>query len=293
MVHLDPYSQRPDSHVNLTIWLYRNKEASPEPIVRDLPPYEIATIDSEECDLRDAVTKAFSENVAYLHTPQIEFALPDSLLNRQVEKLISGAKPRRLELRYPVVTRFLDRDSEQINSWRARTDTFKSGRLPPYGSPDWKSLWISCDDDRDEDALYSKFRGDANRAFVAMNSWYQQTPTHSVIGAAKDAGLPIILWQKKLCANTGSTLGARNCPFSAQGRSCGQRRFVMQASRTLSGVAFAELPRAIWKARLDAVAESANADHPGHQIAILWDDPSRCPWLKPTPANRYPGTAGA
>jgi vWA-MoxR associated protein C-terminal domain/Trypsin-like peptidase domain len=272
VVHLKPDSPAAIRTFKLDIWRYTDRDADPDPVVIDAGPYGLAAA-------KEAVMDTLEEQVRLPGGRQsvIEFALPDSLLNHPVEEWhITKRIP--VGERYPVVVRIANRESDGISyleQLRDRAKDFRNGAVPPHGSHEWDSLWLTCESrytPKDLNRLLQRGR----IPMVAMTAWHGRK--RAVIRAVKEAGVAVIVWRHKQCtASVCTTLGGDGA--------CPGWQFKEASAGHVAGERLTALPQKILAARL-----AQDDDGHGDQslgIALLWDDPDLIPWVAGSP-YRYP-----
>ena len=272
VIRLDRYGPDPAKQVLLTIWRYPHRDAPARQVSCEPGPHAVRRIEK-------IVTDVLAREIPHLPPgrPMIEFALPDHILDRAVEKWTMNGWP--LGTDYPIVVRFADRHPVEEHAWQSRERQFRSGRLPKQHSPWWADFWIACGDQRDSAQLNGMLQRNGQLPFIAMTAWHHGKPVPRAVAAARHAGAAVIVWQHEPCAD-------RQAGGIPAGK-CRGHRFREAVAEYLSEKRLDQLPEAVWQVRAGAAAKAGNSEYPGHGIAILWDDPDRLPWAD-APRNHPP-----
>jgi hypothetical protein len=272
LIRLDAYGPNPRKKFLLTIWHYSTRNAPAKQIPCDVGPHT-------ERGIEKIVTEVLAREIPNLPParPLIEFALPDYLLDRAVEKWTLGGWP--LGADYPVVVRFAERPRLEQHVWRSRGSQLRSDRLPPNHPELWHELWVACQDPRDIGQLNGILQRNGSLPLIAMTAWHDGKPVPRAVVAARHAGVSVILWRHYQCAvhqSPNDNNAADQCPGS---------RFREALVGYMSDVDIYALPEAIWQLRVGAAGKEDDSEYPGHNIAILWDDPDRFPWADAPPSR--------
>lgn len=186
------------------------------------------------------------------HDWMIEFALPESWLNKAVEQWRAGPRPM---LAYPVVVRDVKRlrpdfrRDQAIQRWavlRQRATT----QPEPVGctnTPTGKQFfhWLNSRED----------------VCVLVHA---QRPTHDQLIGALDAGMPVMVWPRSKCSDT------------VHGE-CAGERLARELTALIAESEPDDLPRLVKRLRAQAMAQPQDQWHCGRRLTLLWDDPARLP----------------
>lgn len=264
LIRLEGYGPNPLKKSLLTVWRYAAGDAPARQVTCDRGPHT-------EREAMRTISAVLSREIPDLPPGplMVEFALPDHLLDRAVETwTVDGWQ---LGVDYQVVLRLANRPRLEQRTWRERSGQLHSGRLPDRDSADWSHVWVKCHDHRSVEQLNAAFRRVGELPFVALAAWCKGAAVPSAMVAARHAGVPVMLWKHSDCADHGADdeNGAGPC----QGL-----RFQDKLASLLAGMELMRLPEAVRQFRAEAASEHEDAEEPGRQLAILWDDPSRFPW---------------
>jgi hypothetical protein len=278
VIRLDRFGPNPAALL-LTIWLFTDGSAAARQVQCDPGPHA-------EQDLEQVITAVLDREIPDLPgKPMIEFALPDHLLDRAVEKWTLEGIP--LGEDYPVVVRFGERAGGSGPAWRSRAGDFHSGRLPSRGSLQWADIWVPCQDPRDKRRHNAAFQSNGGPPLVALTEW-RGKPVPEAVEAARHAGTSVILWQHNPCPGADQPGSTEEHPPAG----CRGSRFQDVLTDQLSAAELSRLPELIWQLRAGIAAGGDGTGRPEQDAAILWDDPVRVPWAG-APPNRPPAPSGA
>lgn len=204
-------------------------------------------IDGLESMLGASADAANSEDIG------LEFVLPMELLNFPVQHLRKKALAGRmvpLAVDHPIVLRSLERlRTPRLHlSWRRRWERSAGKRMRPYWSqPSGSDYFVR---------LTAELSADQHVFSLILSEPPEAgNNAHLEVAAALQAGIPAIVWHRLDCS-------------SSQFR---------DAVRTMvADGALIHLPRRVTELRHDALKlGTTTPGHPGWEIAILWDDPTR------------------
>jgi vWA-MoxR associated protein C-terminal domain/vWA-MoxR associated protein middle region 0/Effector-associated domain 2 len=244
------------SRFQLSVWLWQESTAS-RALARDDRTYSVE-------EIPEVIDRALLECGKLLVADRVELMveliLPHHLLITPVDQwLITSGTPfrRHIGVDYPVVVRSLDRMRATSlpvrNQWHAKWRWLQE---QSSRHPDTAIRWMVVADGRDAERLYRELTGDQP---VCVTWEGPPPPEHqrmdSVLGAAIWAGTPVALW----CREHHSE-GAH-----------------VQLNELLAAGALHRLPEYTQVARAQADDLDDSADHCGHHLSLLWDDPSRLP----------------
>jgi hypothetical protein len=186
---------------------------------------------------------------------EVELLLPTELLHKAVEWWhieLEAPAPTPLCLDYPVVVRSLDRMRAAYrhrvwaNRWRAMW------RHPPGHRLYWGRVHAG---DVDLDQWNARLRDNQDLTTVVLSTSSQHEVGHDELQSALNAGIPVILWDRRIPLEPDAT---------------------HLLARIVQG-APAELPHRIRALRAEAarLPPAERQRHPGRHLALLWDDPNR------------------
>jgi hypothetical protein len=213
------------------------------------PPAEVAA-----SEVRARVEQRMPELLPHVlgQDWMIEFALPESWLNRAVEEWKAGERPM---LAYPVVVRDVERlkpafrQDRAIQRWavlRQRDTTVAES--------------VACADTRTQDQHFYWLTA---RDDICMLIHAEQ-PRRGQLAAALDAGIPVMVWPRSKCAD------------DSHGE-CGGAFFAEEVMRHVSAALPDELPKLVRRLRAQARSEPVGSPHCGQHLILFWDDPARFP----------------
>lgn len=182
----------------------------------------------------------------------IEFALPESWLNRAVEEWRAGTA---LMLAYPVVVRDVERLKPTFRQdWAIRRWTVLRERATALGEP------VGCGNSRtrSEHFYWLTSRED----ICVLVHAEQPRPLH--LTAALEAGIPVMLWQRSKCTHEAHD-------------KCAGELFAGELMRLLKQAHPDDLPRLVRKLRAQARSQPGDQPHCGRKLVLFWDDPARLP----------------
>lgn len=256
MIQIDPDPTDGDTFV-LSHWRQWHAQA--------WQPHRLGDCPVRRRDLEAEVDRLISEleielgtqyDVAQVSSIYLEFVLPWDMLNTPVEfwrkqSMSSDTVP--LAIDHPVVLRSIERmrATRHRLAWKLRWKSL-SGKSPtnrlfwcqPSGSDYLTTMAAElASDQRIVSLVLSEPPGDPR-------TWaWREAAT------AFRAGIPVIIWDRQDCAAAD---------------------FENVVGKLLEDGAFVELPQRVAALRRDALRFDS-APHPGHTIAILFDDPDRIP----------------
>jgi hypothetical protein len=182
----------------------------------------------------------------------IEFALPESWLNRAVEEWKAGTRPM---LANPVVVRDVERLKPALRQDRAiKRWAVLRQRDTPSAEP------VGCANARTKEQYFYWL---TSRDDICMLVYAEQ-PSRGHLAAALDAGIPIMVWPRSRCTD-GSHTG------------CAGGSFAAELLHHVLANAPDELPNIVRRLRAEARAQAGDALHSGHRLTLFWDDPARFP----------------
>lgn len=191
----------------------------------------------------------------------VEFCLPRRLLSSDVDHwvVIAGrSTPVKVGIQHRVIVRSLERahNMELWPSWKSKWSRFQSHLLESGALDGSIAPFLICNEEdcENQESLYARLR---NHYVIclALTLIPPEIPLSKadILDTVLDAGIPIALWPRH-CVNH------------------------LQASfdSLLSSCNLSELPKLVWKQRLEA-ASKRDEHHLGHRLTLLWDDPDRLP----------------
>jgi hypothetical protein len=265
VIRLERSAPRPDKRFMLTAWRYDMAHGDARQIY----------CEDEACSLseiRARVKKVITAAIPDLPPEglRVEFALPDGLLNLPIENWDLGDRARPLGVSYAVVVRFAHRDPPAEHAWRSRGERIRSSQGRRLRGA---MRWIDCHDPRDLRQFNGLLEANSDWPLVALTAWLRGAPVPLALRAALGAGIPAVLWRHDRCP------GHDYPPGSAAHASCRGDRFRGQVTTLVADLDFDGLPEFVRRLRADAAAQyPPDPEHPGRDIAILWDDPRHVPW---------------
>ncbi|GLY99092.1 hypothetical protein Acsp02_63460 [Actinoplanes sp. NBRC 103695] len=186
---------------------------------------------------------------------EIELLLPTDLLHLAVEWFrteLEAPAPTPLCLDYPVVVRSLDR-MRAPHRQRVWTSRWRRLWQPPLGH---RVLWGRTHEHNGDLAAWNaQLRRDRDLTTVVLGSAPQEAGGGDELLSALNAGIPVILWD-------------RRSPLTPEASAL--------IGRLLDGEPAEVAPR-IRTLRMEAAELKPDewGLHPGHHLALLWDDPDR------------------
>lgn len=182
----------------------------------------------------------------------IEFALPESWLNKAVEEWRAGDTPM---VAYPVVVRDVERLKPAFRQDQAikRWATLRQRALS-------RPETVRCEDNRTKDQ-YFYWLHDHEDVCVLVHS---QRPRASHLTSALNAGIPVMMWPQS------------SCPDPVHGECCGAR-LAKELIALVADTHPDELPKLVKKLRVQARSQPDNHSHCGRRLTLFWDDPARLP----------------
>lgn len=182
----------------------------------------------------------------------IEFALPESWLNRAVEEWKAGTRSM---LAYPLVVRDVERLKPAFRQDRAiqRWAVLRQ-RDAPSAEP------VACDNARTKEQYFYWL---TSRDDICMLVYAEQ-PRRGHLAAALDAGIPIMVWPRSRCPD-GVHVNCAGESFADE--------LMRHALTTLPD----ELPWLVRRLRTEARSQAVDMPHCGHRLILFWDDPARFP----------------
>lgn len=182
----------------------------------------------------------------------IEFALPESWLNRAVEEWKAGAS---LMLAYPVVVRDVERLKPTFRQdWAIRRWTLLRTRATAAG----ESVACANSRTRNEHFYWLTSRED----ICVLVHAEQPRPLH--LTAALEAGIPVMVWQRS------------KCPGEVHVE-CAGEVFAGELMRLAAQAHPDDLPRLVRRLRTEARSQPGDHGHCGRRLVLFWDDPARLP----------------
>lgn len=183
----------------------------------------------------------------------LEFLLPMELLNFPVQHLRKKALAGRmvpLAVDHPIVLRSLERlRTPRLHlAWRRRWERAASKQMRPYWSqPSGSDYFVR---------LTAELSADQHVFSLILSEPPEAgNNAHLEVAAALQAGIPAIVWHRLDCSS---------------------KEFRDAVAAMVGDGALVHLPRRVTKLRQAALKlGSTSPGHPGWEIAILWDDPTR------------------
>jgi hypothetical protein len=221
-------------------------------------PYR-GPIEVRRDELRDRVEEVLPEMYGMLQGRDwiIEFALPVSLFNEPFETWYLEKDTGIFMRSYPVVVR----DVQRMNPRSIRRDlTWKRWRrLRRRGTtlPHRVDCRVAYTDEQFQDWL------DAEAECCVLA--YAAAPARGRLNAALNAGIPVMLWPRRACAD------------ETHGDDCGGGRTLRALVAAITDDDPDRVPTTVMNLRKQARAPQADEHHPGRELALLWDDPARLP----------------
>lgn len=211
-----------------------------------------------EDEIRPAVEAALPAvlDAVLGHEWIIEFASPVSLFNQPYESWYVDREDGIRMRAYPVVVR----DVQRMNPASVRRDlTLKRWRLMrERGIAALEA--VPCRTDHTDEEFQDWLDDDEECGVIA----YAGTPSRGRLNAALNAGIPVMVWPRSVCA-------------SAAHDDCRGARTLAALTAALTGTHPDRLPRAVMLLRKNARVRHAGDDHCGRDLALVWDDPARMP----------------
>jgi hypothetical protein len=182
----------------------------------------------------------------------IEFALPESWMNRAVEEWKAGGRPM---LADPVVVRDVERLKPAFRQDRAikRWAELRQ-RDTPSAEP------VACANARTKEQYFYWLM---SRDDICMLVYAEQ-PRRGHLAAALDAGIPVMVWPRSRCPDGVHV-------------NCAGESFAEELMRHLLATPPDELPRLVRKLRAEARSQPVDVPHCGQRLILFWDDPARFP----------------
>jgi len=236
-------------------------------------------LDSEYEDIEEAGIKVNESSMALESIPRlldsileqcvdylakdfiVELSLPNELLCCPTDHwlITAGSIDVKLGIEYKVVVRSFKRAQEHKRfrrSWTEKWSTlqeFMNGRQ--LTAENENLIWICNEEQSGKDRFYAYLHGSS---VVCLGLTFVPSSPHTshVFDTTLSAGIPIALWPREHTNHTQTVDSLFNSILSIE--------------------ILPKLPLLIWKQRIDA-DKSGNAQHPGHHLMLLWDDPHRLP----------------
>ncbi|UJW32507.1 caspase family protein [Saccharothrix sp. AJ9571] len=206
------------------------------------------TTSSEPWNFEQIAEMLTGQFVDHAHDPPpvVEFLVPTGLVDEAFERLPVRLDSSEIELGVvcPVVVRLAERLDDP--DWRAAHAVAWRGVAEHHSYNRSAIYWV--------DHVPSDLSRLGGHACVALAYPCQGAREPEVMHELFAAGTPIALWHR---------------PGRATGRG--------YLDSVLDGQAIAELPDVVHAQRDHARSASAPPDHPGHDLVLLWDDPTRVP----------------
>jgi vWA-MoxR associated protein C-terminal domain/vWA-MoxR associated protein middle region (VMAP-M) 8/Trypsin-like peptidase domain len=186
------------------------------------------------------------------HDWMIEFALPESWLNRAVEEWKAG---HTLMLAYPVVVRDVERLKPAFRQDRAiqRWVTLRK-RATTTPEP------VECANPRTKDQYFYWLTSREDICVLV----HAEQPRRSHLTAELNAGIPVILWPRSKCSDEVHS-------------ECTGERLARELIRIITEDQPDDLPWRIRRLRAEARSQPSDQPHCGRRLTLLWDDPARLP----------------
>jgi vWA-MoxR associated protein C-terminal domain/Trypsin-like peptidase domain len=231
-------------------------ELSLATIVNGAPGLKMTATEVSAGGVRAEVEKRLAVLVAEVigHDWMIEFALPEPWLSRPVEEWHAGET---LMLTYPVVVRDVERLKPAFRQDRAiRRWSVLRGRAASQPER------VGCHDSRTKSEFFYWL---ASREDVCVLV-HAQRPSRVQLNGALNAGVPVMLWPRSVCAG----------PVHVD---CAGQRMVNELAGFVAQTHPDDLPWLVRKLRVEALARADAKDthHCGRRLTIFWDDPARLP----------------
>jgi len=191
----------------------------------------------------------------------VEFCLPRRLLCSDVDHWIVTAgrsTPVKIGIQHRVIVRSLERahNMELWPSWKSKWSRLQSQRLGSGGLDGSVAPFLICNEEdcENQESLYARLRNYYVICLaLALIPPDLPLPRADILDTVLDAGIPIALWPRHCVDHLQASLDS-----------------------LLSGCDLSELPKLVWKLRLEA-ASKRDEGHLGHRLTLLWDDPDRLP----------------
>lgn len=223
-------------------------------LVDGIPRQAVPAVEVTAAQVRGQVEKTLPELIRDVlgQDWMIEFAVPESWLNRAVEEWKAGAT---LMLAYPVVVRDVERlkptfrQDCAIRRWVLLRD-----RATALG----ESVACANTRTRNEHFYWLTSRED----ICVLVHAEQPRPLH--LTAALEAGIPVMLWQRSKCSDE-------------EHSECAGALFAGELMHRVAGAHPDDLPRLVRKLRAEARSQPGGHLHSGRRLVLFWDDPARLP----------------
>lgn len=182
----------------------------------------------------------------------IEFALPESWLNKAVEEWRAGDTSM---LAYPVVVRDVERLKPAFRQDRA-IQRWATLRRRALTQPEP----VRCNDNRTKDQYFYWLTAREDVCVLV----HPERPKPSHLTSALNAGIPVMIWPRSACTD----------PVHGE---CAGGRLSKELIALVADTHPDELPKLIKKLRAQARSQPNDQPHCGRRLTLFWDDPARLP----------------
>lgn len=188
----------------------------------------------------------------------IEFAVPEKLLGEpfddfEIREPGAESSRRRPIRSVPVVVRHIDRVSNRGLMAKAMARR-RWERLQETAS--MKPKQVPCHTDQSHHQVLSRFEADEEASTLACAT----SPPKTVLSAALDSGIPVMLWRRVGCHDESHA----ECD-----------RFIKDLAGRLVGVPPRQVPDEVKRMRNQALSHPDGERHCGWKLTLFWDDPDR------------------
>lgn len=246
---------KPEKKLEIRAWLMKEEEETKSYIhLEKKKPYSSIGPATTDFILKN-IDEIRQRYAGYLSEElNIEVFLPNELLSYDIDQweINVGMVKEKLGTEHKVVVRSLDRMNNIIiqtkweNKWKLY-QAFLSGVKPQKGrGPVWSPTKEECE----AQSFYSTLLK-SQIVYVALTFALPPPQIIPIIRAILSAGIPIVLWPRQL-------------------------KIPDQYNKFLSSADFTKLRNLVSDERFTA-KDIGDADHHGHHLTLLWDDPHRVP----------------
>jgi hypothetical protein len=138
--------------------------------------------------------------------------------------------------------------------------------------------WVDCHATESFTDFYADFHEAEASTLVMLGFHPSDGPGGRALEAACDAGIPAAVWRRRRCSrnpaagSADSTGPLAHCEADGV---CSVERFERLIVDRLEGRSLESLPWLVRDLRVEAGRTGSGADHCGHDLTLLWDDPTR------------------
>ncbi len=231
-------------------------------LVKGIPTHTTPPVEIQAAQVREKVEANLPGLVRDMlgYDWMIEFALPESWLNKAVEEWRAGDTPM---LAYPVVVRDVERLKPAFRQDRA-IQRWATLRRRTLTQPEP----VRCSDNRTKDQYFYWLTAREDVCVLV----YPHRPKSSHLTSALNAGIPVMVWPRSACTDAvhGECAGGRTA-----------KELIALVAETHPD----ELPKLIKKLRAQARSQANDQPHCGRRLTLFWDDPA---WLPDPPLMMAP-----